>query len=133
MSFLHKYQATSNIVEYNNHIYSPQKNLVDIFNLWLTTTHSTKQPLTPGKASGILKKHKEQLKPIQVRYDISYAPYLSTLYCYKDTIFPKIMIILANTYDPGNNELKEKIERELRWKTWNINILYDLSQKSYGK
>lgn len=114
MSFLHKYQATSNIVKYNNHIYSPQKNLVDIFNLWLTTTHSKKQPLTPGKASGILKKHKEELKPIQVRYDISYAPYVSTLYCYKDATFPRIMNILQGNYDPDNQKLKKRIERELR-------------------
>ena len=114
MSFLHRYRATSNIVEYKNHIFSPQKNLVDIFNLWLSTTGSTKQPLSPGKASGILKKYKTELKPIHVRYDISYAPYVSTLYCYKDTTFPRIMNILQGNYDPDNQKLKERIERELR-------------------
>lgn len=51
MSFLHKYRATANIVEYKNHIFSPQKNLVDIFNLWLATTDSAKKQLTPGESS----------------------------------------------------------------------------------
>ena len=114
MSFLHKYRATANIVEYTNHIFSPQKNLVDIFNLWLATTDSAKKQLTPGKAAGILKRYKTELKPIHVRYDISYAPYLSTLYCYKDSTFPRIMNILQDNYDPNNQKLKERIERELR-------------------